>query len=87
MRPPLHELSLQLDAGAGAEALAGGGEGPAAAAPEGGGSAGRPARRAARPGGALRCFNCGSYAHSMRECWREYNREQAEQSKKWVRRL
>lgn len=31
-----------------------------------------------------RCFNCGSYGHTMRECWREHNRELVEESKRHV---
>lgn len=29
-----------------------------------------------------RCFNCGSYGHSLRECFREHNREQVEESRR-----
>lgn len=29
-----------------------------------------------------RCFNCGSYGHSLRDCWRELNRELVEESKR-----
>ena len=85
-KPLPHELSLPvLDGGA---SLAGGTEGEAAAAGTDGGAGvaaaaaataavPRPARRAAN-----RCFNCGSYAHTARDCWREFNREQVEQSRK-----
>ncbi|GAB4815918.1 hypothetical protein N2152v2_002964 [Parachlorella kessleri] len=84
-----HELSLPvLDGGA---SLAGGTEGhaavpgtdcgtgvaAAAAAAAATAAVPRPARRAPN-----RCFNCGSYAHTARECWREYDREQVEQSRK-----
>lgn len=34
------------------------------------------------PLASRRCFNCGSYGHSMRECWKELNRELVEERKR-----
>ena len=54
-----------LDAALGAARPSGRGSAAGEAAPA-------PTRRpSARAGG--RCFNCGSYGHSLRECWREYD--------------
>ncbi|KAI3425295.1 hypothetical protein D9Q98_009061 [Chlorella vulgaris] len=50
-----------------------------AAAADNGGDAGKPAKRLR---GSFRCFNCGSYGHSMRECWKELNRELVEERKR-----
>ena len=32
-----------------------------------------------------RCFNCGSYGHSVRECWKEQDRAAVEEARRWVR--
>ncbi|KAL4419905.1 hypothetical protein ABPG75_007003 [Micractinium tetrahymenae] len=48
-------------------------------AAEGAQGAGRPAKRSRS---ANRCFNCGSYGHSLRECFKEHNREQVEESRR-----
>ncbi|EFN53647.1 hypothetical protein CHLNCDRAFT_136366 [Chlorella variabilis] len=47
----------------------------------GAGGAGKPVKRLRS---SNRCFNCGSYGHTMRECWREHNRELVEESKRHV---
>jgi PSP len=44
----------------------------------GGGGGGGPKRQ--RLG--QRCFNCGSYAHSLRECWKEHNPEAIEDARR-----
>lgn len=31
---------------------------------------------------ARRCFNCGSYAHNLRDCWKELDRQLVEESKR-----
>lgn len=80
-RPATQQLVLAPAGGAG-------GDGAGAANCAGGGGAagtpaGRPAKRP-RGGASQRCFNCGSYAHSMRDCWQPYNKELVEQMKRWV---
>lgn len=32
---------------------------------------------------ANRCFNCGSYAHSVNDCFRAYNPQVVEQARRW----
>lgn len=44
------------------------------------GAAGRPVKRLRL--GSNRCFNCGSYAHAMRECWREVDRQAVEEGRR-----
>lgn len=44
---------------------------------------GSPSSAAKRPRlSGVRCFNCGSYAHSLRHCWREYDAEAVEEARR-----
>lgn len=47
----------------------------AAEGADGAGAGGVPAKRLRQ---GQRCFNCGSYGHSLRECWREYDAERVD---------
>jgi hypothetical protein len=50
----------------------------------GAGSAGQPAKRAKHDRRSLRCFNCGSYAHNLRDCWRPWDADAVEKAKRYV---
>jgi hypothetical protein len=48
------------------------------------GEAGAAVRPAKRVRGGSRCFNCGSYGHGLRECWKEHNMDAIDAARRSV---